>query len=72
MGMTMQQNIARMERRHFLFIEVVSVGGKNHMSTLISMRIMGQNRELQHHLIDFTVTVAPDTAASPSTDSAGQ
>ena len=61
MGVPVEQNVSRVQGREALLVEVVAVGGKDHPPSAPQQAVVRQNGELEHHLVHFSVAVAPHT-----------
>ena len=60
MGVSVKKNIALFQRRKIIFVENMTVGRINEPVSGCKHRIVGKNREFQHHLVNLCVAVAPD------------
>ena len=58
MSVAVQQNIPLGKRRRAGRVVMVAVGGKHCAGTGIQQGIVGQNREVQHHLVHLGIAVA--------------
>ena len=58
-GVAMQQDIPRSQRRQVFQVVHMTVGSVNEPPAHRQHRIVGQNGKIQHHLIHLSVTVAP-------------
>lgn len=59
MCMSMEQDIPFLQRRQAFQIEIVAVGGVDHVFFHIEDAVVRQDGELQDHLVHFRIAVAP-------------
>ena len=57
--MSVSQYVAFMKRRKIIGIKIVTVSRKNRNPVSAQQCIFGKYGEIQYHLIDLTVAVAP-------------
>lgn len=58
-GVAVEQDIPRPQRRQGVFMKVVTVGGKNGLVPQGQKAVLRQDGKVQHHLVYLGVAVAP-------------
>ena len=61
MGVSMEQDIAGLERRQVLLVEDMTVGGEDALPAHRQEKVICHDREGENHLVDLGLAVAADT-----------